>query len=400
MTKHYTKGDVLDVTIEKIVPRGLGLAFAENLTVLVPLAAPGDELRVAIREIKKRTAFADIVAVTRAGPRRVAPPCELYGKCGGCDMQHMDYKAQLDAKKGFVRDCLLRIGKIEFDGEIRMVPCPQPFEYRSRARWHVDRQRRTLGFYARESHDVIDVAHCPILTPGLQSSLEYLRESTNWESIWSDNATLEVASGEAGRVSIWSSEDGEPAVELSFTVAGETYRFSAETFFQANKLLIDELIAAAVDNVRGETAIDLYSGVGLFTLPLARRFTRVTAVEDDPESALLAKKNIDDARLENVNLVAGGVERFLRENTSTNIDLVLLDPPRSGTSRNVIAAIAELRPAAISYVSCEPSILARDLRNLVDAGYEIISITALDMFPQTHHIETVVRLSLAETSAE
>lgn len=388
------------MTIEKIVPRGLGLAFAENLTVLVPLAAPGDELRVAIREIKKRTAFADIVAVTRAGPRRVAPPCELYGKCGGCDMQHMDYKAQLDAKKGFVRDCLLRIGKIEFDGEIRMVPCPQPFEYRSRARWHVDRQRRTLGFYARESHDVIDVAHCPILTPGLQSSLEYLRESTNWESIWSDNATLEVASGEAGRVSIWSSEDGEPAVELSFTVAGETYRFSAETFFQANKLLIDELIAAAVDNVRGETAIDLYSGVGLFTLPLARRFTRVTAVEDDPESALLAKKNIDDARLENVNLVAGGVERFLRENTSTNIDLVLLDPPRSGTSRNVIAAIAELRPAAISYVSCEPSILARDLRNLVDAGYEIISITALDMFPQTHHIETVVRLSLAETSAE
>lgn len=388
------------MTIEKIVPRGLGLAFAENLTVLVPLAAPGDELRVAIREIKKRTAFADIVAVTRAGPRRVAPPCELYGKCGGCDMQHMDYKAQLDAKKGFVRDCLLRIGKIEFDGEIRMVPCPQPFEYRSRARWHVDRQRRTLGFYARESHDVIDVAHCPILTPGLQSSLEYLRESTNWESIWSDNATLEVASGEAGRVSIWSSEDGEPAVELSFTVAGETYRFSAETFFQANKLLIDELIAAAVDNVRGETAIDLYSGVGLFTLPLARRFTRVTAVEDDPESALLAKKNIDDARLENVNLVAGGVERFLRENTSTNIDLVLLDPPRSGTARNVIAAIAELRPAAISYVSCEPSILARDLRNLVDAGYEIISITALDMFPQTHHIETVVRLSLAETSAE
>lgn len=391
---------MLDVTIEKIVPRGLGLAFAENLTVLVPLAAPGDELRVAIREIKKRTAFADIVAVTRAGPRRVAPPCELYGKCGGCDMQHMDYKAQLDAKKGFVRDCLLRIGKIEFDGEIEMVPCPQPFEYRSRARWHVDRQRRTLGFYARESHDVIDVAHCPILTPGLQSSLEYLRESTNWESIWSDNATLEVASGEAGRVSIWSSEDGEPAAELSFTVAGETYRFSAETFFQANKFLIAELISAAIGNTKGETAIDLYSGVGLFTLPLARRFTRVTAVEDDPESALLAKKNIDDARLENVNLVAGGVERFLRENTSTNIDLVLLDPPRSGTARNVIAAIAELRPAAISYVSCEPSILARDLRNLVDAGYEIISITALDMFPQTHHIETVVRLSFAETSTE
>ena len=122
---------MLDVTIEKIVPRGLGLAFAENLTVLVPLAAPGDEFRVSIREIKKRTAFADIVSVTRSGPRRVLPECELYGKCGGCDMQHMDYRAQLDAKKGFVRDCLQRIGKIEFDGEIEMISSPQPFDYRS-----------------------------------------------------------------------------------------------------------------------------------------------------------------------------------------------------------------------------------------------------------------------------
>lgn len=396
MTKHYTKGDVLDVTIEKIVPRGLGLAFAENLTVLVPLAAPGDELRVAIRELKKRTAFADIVSVTRSGPRRVAPECELYGKCGGCDMQHMDYRAQLDAKKGFVRDCLQRIGKIEFDGEIEMIPSPQPFEYRSRARWHIDRQRRTLGFYARESHDVIDVPHCPILSPGLQSSLEYLRENMNWDIIWSDKAAIEAASGEDGRVSIHSSEADEPAAELSFTVAGETYAFSAEAFFQANKFLIAELVDAAVSDSTGDKAIDLYSGVGLFTLPLARRFAAVTAVEDNPESAIIAQKNIDNARLENVKLVARSVEQFLRENETTNIDFLLLDPPRAGTAKSVISAIANLKPAVISYVSCEPSILARDLRVFVDAGYKIDSITALDMFPQTHHVEAVVRLR-AET---
>lgn len=396
MTKHYTKGDVLDVTIEKIVPRGLGLAFAENLTVLVPLAAPGDELRVAIRELKKRTAFADIVSVTRSGPRRVAPECELYGKCGGCDMQHMDYRAQLDAKKGFVRDCLQRIGKIEFDGEIEMIPSPQPFEYRSRARWHIDRQRRMLGFYARESHDVIDVPHCPILTPGLQSSLEYLRDNMNWDIIWSDKAAIEAASGEDGRVSIHSSEADEPAAELSFTVAGETYAFSAEAFFQANKFLIAELVDAAVSDSTGDNAIDLYSGVGLFTLPLARRFAAITAVEDNPESAIIAQKNVDNARLENVKLVARSVEQFLRENETTSIDFLLLDPPRAGTAKSVISAIANLKPAVISYVSCEPSILARDLRVFVDAGYKIDSITALDMFPQTHHVETVVRLR-AET---
>jgi len=387
---------VLDVTIEKIVPRGLGLAFAENLTVLVPLAAPGDELRVAIREIKKRTAFADIVTVTRSGPRRVPPTCELYGKCGGCDMQHMDYRAQLDAKKGFVRDCLQRIGKIEFDGEIAMIACPEPFGYRSRARWHIDRQRRALGFYARESHDVIDVAHCPILTPGLQSSLEYLRESTNWDEIWSDKATIEAASGEEGRVSIHSSEDGESAAELSFTVAGETYAFSAEVFFQANKFLLAELIDAAVGDANGDAAVDLYAGVGLFTLPLARRFANVTAVEDNPESAIIAQKNIDNARLVNTRLVANSVEEFLRKGEINNVDFLLLDPPRAGTAKNVIPAIAELKPTTISYVSCEPSILARDLRTLVDAGYSIESITALDMFPQTHHVETVVRLSVAE----
>jgi 23S rRNA (uracil1939-C5)-methyltransferase len=396
LTKHYTKGDVLDVTIEKIVPRGLGLAFAENLTVLVPLASPGDELRVAIREIKKRTAFADIVSVTRSGPRRVLPECELYGKCGGCDMQHMDYNAQLDAKKGFVRDCLQRIGKIEFNGEIDMIACPQPFEYRSRARWHIDRQRKLLGYYARETHDVIDVTHCPILTPGLQSSLEYLRESTNWESIWSDKATIEAASGEEGRVSIHSSEADEPAAELSFTVAGETYAFSAEVFFQANKFLIAELIDTAVGDAKGDTAVDLYSGVGLFTLPLARRFTKVIAVEDNPESAILAKKNLVGAGLENVKLISKSVEHFLNENKKTKIDFILLDPPRAGTAKSVIPAIANLKPAVISYVSCEPSILARDLRVFVDAGYKLESIIALDMFPQTHHVETVVRLR-AET---
>lgn len=384
------------MTIEKIVPRGLGLAFAENLTLLVPFAAPGDELRVSIRETKKRTAFADIVTVSRSGPRRVSPPCELYGKCGGCDMQHLEYKAQLDVKKGFVRDCLERLGKIKFDGEIKMIACPQPFEYRSRARWHLDRQRRTLGYFARESHDVVDVTHCPILTPGLQSSLEYLRESTNWDAILSDKATLEAASGEAGRVSITSSEDGEPAAELSFTVAGETYSFSAEAFFQANKFLIGELIEAALCDAKGDTAIDLYSGVGLFTLPLARRFAKVIAVEDDPESAILAQKNIDNARLDSVRLIAKSVEQFLRQNTTTHIDFLLLDPPRAGTAKNVVAKIAELKPLTISYVSCEPSILARDLRLLVDAGYNIDSITALDMFPQTHHVETVARLSVAE----
>lgn len=394
MTRRYEKNDVLDVTIEKIVPRGYGIAFVENLTVLVPLAAPGDELRVRIREIRKRTAFAEIVTVSRSGPRRVSPPCELYGRCGGCDMQHLEYKAQLDAKIGIIRDCLERIGKISFGGAIEMVPCPQTFEYRSRARWHIDRENQRLGFYARESHDVIDVAHCPVLTPGLQSSLEYLRESTNWQSIWSEMATIEAASGDEGRVSISSSEGGEPPVEIHRSVGADTYAFSAGTFFQGNKFMLDELITRAIGDVSGNTALDLYCGIGFFTLPLACRFASVLAVEGSHESASFARKNLSTANAGNVRLTIQSVEKFLHDTKVTDIDFVLLDPPRSGTAKTVMSGVARLRPASISYVSCEPSILARDLRYLVDAGYELTSVTAVDMFPQTHHVETIVRLKI------
>ena len=176
-------------------------------------------------------------------------------------------------------------------------------------------------------------------------------------------------------------------------VGGESYTCSAEVFFQANQLLLGELVDAAVGTTGGGTAWDLYCGVGLFTLPLARRFENVIAVESHPKAAEFAARNVDNAGLSNVEVVNSTVDGFLANIRSTDIDLVLLDPPRAGDDREVIDAIARLKPARVSYVSCEPSILARDLRVLMDAGYKIDKITALDMFPQTHHVETVVHLS-------
>jgi 23S rRNA (uracil1939-C5)-methyltransferase len=153
------------------------------------------------------------------------------------------------------------------------------------------------------------------------------------------------------------------------------------------------LINAAIGETGGDLAFDLYCGVGLFTIPLARRFGKVIGVEDDQAAVGFAKKNVKNSRIENVKMVGNSVGKFLSENKTKKIDLVLIDPPRAGTEKGTIAAIAALRPAHISYVSCEPSLLARDLRVLVDAGYTIEKITALDLFPQTHHVETVVRLS-------
>lgn len=395
MTKHYKTGDLIEVRIEQIVPRGFGLAFAENLTVFTPQTAPGDYLRVRIGEVKKRMAFAEVVEVLERGPQRVEPECRYFGKCGGCDFQQMSYAAQIAAKVGIVKDCLHRIGKIDTIDEIAVIESPNHYAYRSRARWHIDRTKKKLGYFRRDTHDIIDIDACPILTPGLQSALEYARESMDWESIWSDRAEVEAATGDDGHVSLYSGELVEPTAELTHSAGRETFIFSARAFFQANKFLIPDLINTAIGDLNGGLAYDLYSGVGLFTLPLARRFENVVSVEENPNAAKFAERNIENARLTNVQFVQNSVAAFLRQNSHSPIDLLLLDPPRSGTEKATIPAIIRLKPRNISYVSCEPSILARDLKSLIEAGYKIERITALDLFPQTHHVETIVHLSIS-----
>jgi 23S rRNA (uracil1939-C5)-methyltransferase len=382
----------LDVRVEKIVPRGYGLAFAERLTVFVSLAVPGDELTVRITDLKKRLAFAEIVEIKHLGARRVVPPCKYFGECGGCNFQQLDYTAQLAAKVEMLRDCLTRIGNIHYEASIPIIGSPHPMAYRSRARWHIDKAKRSLGYFHRNSHDVINIDVCAVLTPGLQSALEYTRESMAWDMLWSDNPQVEAASGEEGRISIYSAEIPEPTAELTFSVRGETYSFSAEAFFQANKFLVGDLIDTAVGDASGETALDLYAGVGLFAIPLARRFEEVVAVEDDAAAVGFARKNIANAGLSNVSVMARSVAGYLSDKPPAEPDLVLIDPPRSGTEDGVIQKIAALRPSRIVYVSCEPSILARDLKLLTGAGYRIEKMTAIDLFPQTHHVETVVSL--------
>lgn len=397
MKKQYTIGDILDVRIEKIVPRGLGLAFVEGLTVFVPLSVVGDKLSVRIREVKKKIAFAEIVEVIEGGEQRISPPCEYFGSCGGCDFQQMNYAAQLDAKVGIIGDCLHRIGKIEYDAEISIIPSPLQFGYRSRARWHIDRDKKAIGYFRRDSHEVIDVHKCPILTTELQSALDDLRMRLNWDEIWSDKAQIEAANSEDSNVSTYSADMTEPTSELTFEFDGDNYVYSSETFFQANKSLIPALVEAALGDARGEAAFDLYCGVGLFTIPMAKRFGTVVGVEENGKSVKFAKRNVYTSGQANVRLANQSVAKFLMENQKKGLDFVLVDPPRSGTEKQTIPKIARLKPAHISYVSCEPSILARDLRILIDAGYKIEKITALDMFPQTHHVETVVRLSVART---
>ncbi|MBC7901638.1 MAG: class I SAM-dependent RNA methyltransferase [Saprospiraceae bacterium] len=392
MKTDYKIGDRLDVDIQKIVPKGLGLAFAEKLTVFVPLSAAGDKARVRISQLKSKIAFAEIEEILEPSPDRIDPPCQYFGRCGGCDFQQMDYEAQLAAKLGIIQDSLHRIGKINYDKEIPMIASPNEFEYRSRAQWHLDTRQKRIGYFRRSSHDVIDIEHCPILTPELDAALQSLRTTLDWGTFWSDRASIEAAHGSEGSISLFSPEIMEPTEDISFSVGGEKYFYSALSFFQGNQFLIEKLIETALNGAGGETALDLYCGVGLFTLPLARKFGQVIGVEGNDRAIDFAEKNAANAQLDNVRFVRDSVDDFLSGHNLENTDFVLLDPPRAGTEKWTIQNIIKLKPKQISYVSCEPSMLARDLRTLLDNGYKIESLTAFDLFPQTHHVETVARL--------
>jgi 23S rRNA (uracil1939-C5)-methyltransferase len=387
-------GALLDVRIERILPGGVGLAHADGQTLFVSLAAPGDLARVRVDSVRGRAAFASIVEVLEPSNVRVEPPCPYFGRCGGCDFQQLTYEAQLASKAEIIRDCLRRVAHTEPPAEIEVVPSPEVWRYRSRARWQHDAVRRHLGYYERGSHRVCDVADCPVAAPPVAERLVRLRGMMA-EGTLPQSLEFEAVAGDEG-VALEPSVEPEDEREQIRRIGGESYSFDAGCFFQINHTLLEPLVAEGLRGTSsgGETALDLYSGVGLFTLPLARRFGRVVAVEGNPASAAYARRNLSAASLTNAHVETSSVGDWLARHAENlgRADFILLDPPRAGAEPEAVRGVIALKPAHISYVSCDPATLARDLRLLLDAGYHIHSLRAFDMFPQTHHVETVVHL--------
>jgi 23S rRNA (uracil1939-C5)-methyltransferase len=388
------EAQTLEVSIERILPGGLGLAHADGQTILVELAAPGDRLRVRVHRRRGAVAFASIVEIIEPSPDRITPPCPYFGRCGGCDFQQLNYQAQLAAKVEIIRDCLHRIAKLDLDFEIPIVGSPVEWNYRSRAQWQYDALRNHLGYFERGSHTVCDVAACPVLAPKLEETLEQLRTRLRTDGLPPESAEIEGVAGDEG-ASLSPPMDEEEIVDVSRTILGHRYFFSARTFFQINHELLPALIEYAIGDASGESAVDLYCGVGLFTLPLSERFVRVVGVEANPVAAEYALKNLENSAATNSVIETAQVSDWLREYAlgNSSVDFLLLDPPRTGAEHGVVDSILKLRPRRISYVSCDPATLARDLRPLIGGGYQLEAIKVFDMFPQTHHVETVVHLS-------
>jgi 23S rRNA (uracil1939-C5)-methyltransferase len=395
-------GDVHEVEIEKVVYGGDGLARIGARTVFIPFAAPGDRVRVRIVECARNYARGAIEQMLAPSPARRTPPCPHFTVCGGCHLQHLDYGAQLDAKVSFVRESLRRLGRIEWEGEIGVRAAAQ-FGYRSRAEIKVARDeagRPRIGYFRAATQDVCAVESCAVLLPAADRELQRLHAEPSlipndatrvYLTAGDDEVIVTPATGENGRAGEFDSLG-----TAHQHIAGVRYGFGVKSFFQGNRLLVEELLHVAIGDARGALAVDLYAGVGLFSLQLAKTFDHVRAIEGNKTAAAHGSENARANGVHNVQYEPISVEAWLKykSHESPRPDRVLLDPPRAGAGVVVLERLAALAPPALTYVSCDPATLARDLRHLLDFGYRIDAITALDLFPQTYHVETVVQLRI------
>jgi len=432
-----------DIRIEKLIYGGDGLAHHDGATVFVRFVLPEERVVAEVVEQKKKFIRAQLDAVVEPSPTRVVAQCPHFAVCGGCHYQHIPYDAQLRYKTEILRETLRRIGRVEWPGEIR-VHSAQPWGCRNRAQWKVrpfaengaaagGDPRLGIGYYGANSTTLVPVNDCPILSPAPIKALLSLRDALAAGALPRTLREIEVfASPEAPaakakllltatfaglparateigakiRAAVPDIEslllhdparermelDGPGFIEYETPVA--KYRVGHFSFFQVNDFLVGPLQeqvtqSSAAGVGREGLALDLYAGVGLFAVPLARHFDRVVAVESNPAAARDLASNVRGQGA--IEVRTADVEEFLA-NYKAQPDLVVLDPPRAGLAPGVVHRLLRLSPRRIKYLSCEPPTLARDLRLFLDAGYRIAEIRLFDLFPQTFHIETLARL--------
>lgn len=415
-----------ELTAQKLVYGGEALGHHEGRAVFVPLVLPGERAEVEVVRTAKGVAHARPLRIIEASPERVEPPCPYFSRCGGCQYQHLGADLQLAAKREILRETLRRIGKVAWDSEIALHTA-SPWNYRNQAQLKVAHQsdgRVDLGFFEGESHRLVPIDECRILSPRLNAVLGELR-SAEWSSrfgecreidLLADDRDERVAVTVRGRigqdeaeaaardmlgklpgvVSVAIDSEGQTRVYgesgLEYCVGEFRYHISSGSFFQASRYLLPKLVEAVTDAPPGKLALDLYAGVGLFTLPLARRFAQVIGVEAGSSAVADLAVNAQAHSLANIRAADETAFDFLRRFAQAEPDLVVLDPPRAGVETRALKLLAGCRPKQIHYLSCSPPTLARDLDFLLRRGYQIISIALFDMFPQTYHIESLVKL--------
>ncbi len=382
----------LRTVIEDVAFMGEGLAHENGQAVFIPHTIPGEEVLAEVNRQGPRHLEADLKQVLSPSPHRVDPPCPYYGECTGCQWQHMDYGYQLSLKRKLVEDQLRRVGGFDQAPIAPVLGCDDPWSYRNHARFTVGRNG-TLGFVNRTSRKFVQVDRCIIMDEGVNGLL----------------ASLQGKCGETTQLSVrygtgtgdWLIQPTMQSLDIEVDtgqpryweeLAGRRFRISSPSFFQVNTrqaATLFDVVWGRLNLSGRETVVDAYAGVGTFAVLLAPYAKRVLAIEESAAAMKDAEANTEG--LENVELVLGRTEEVLAGLPKAP-DAVVLDPPRSGCLAGTLEALAERPPARVVYVSCEPATLARDLRFLCDAAYELLEVQPIDMFPHTYHVEAVATL--------
>lgn len=401
----------VDLRLTAMAHGGSALGRHEGQVIFVPYAIPGELVRVEILESRARWARARLLEVLEPSDHRVEPPCPYFGpdQCGGCHFQHIDYEAQAELKREIVIDQLARVGGVHAANVHQIIGAAEPWEYRNHAQFSVSPEGR-LGFLTMDTHHVVPVEECLILDPLLDEL--WVALDMEWPQL--RHLSLRCGSATGDQMAVFELDhyedfdievdipvscvillaDGEAVVlmgnaYLTEHVAGRDYRISAASFFQVNTAgaealvhLVRETLSPSGDDV----LVDLYCGVGLFGLALADQVGRVIGIEADSSAASDFRQNAQGLDL--VSLFEGKAQAILAK-LQDRVDLMVLDPPRSGAGNNVIDEITRLGPRRIAYVSCDPATLARDARHLTERGYFLRKVQPVDLFPQTYHVESV-----------
>lgn len=438
----------MKLTIDKLIAGGDGISRMPpeagpeaGMRVFVPFTLPGETVEATVTGRHRGYASADLQQVQAASAFRAAAPCSRFGICGGCQLQHASYPYQLELKRDMLAESLHRAG-------LQNVPqistlAGSPLEYRNRIRL----QMRThpdfaIGYRAQKSHRMVAVGDCPIAIPLLKGCIGAMKdlgeqgripaglveveafanhdqselllacwtaaeakfEPEPWSQFFNE---LQTAVPQLSGVAVHRSNDPvtsgtRPIVEwrqqaLQYRAAQQQYHVSSGSFFQVNASLIDAFVEAVVDAAGGDSAWDLYAGVGLFSRVLATKFRHVTAVESAPSSARDLRKNLHGLHAEAIQKTTLDFlrsRRTGRKQPAPRPDLILLDPPRAGVGKEVCDLLAKEAPAHIVYVSCDAATLSRDLARLIQSGYRLAEVQMVDMFPQTGHVEVIAKLQL------
>jgi len=438
----------LELQIEKLVYGGDGLArlpadaHGRGKTVFLPFVIPGERVEATVTESRSGFARARLNTVLTPSADRIAPQCPYFGSCGGCQYQHIDYSAQLRLKSEILRETLRRTAKLELDLEIELH-ASEPWNYRNRTRVRLQHDPAfALGYFRNNSHQLLPVESCPISSPlvnqaigavwelgrtgGVPAAVHGMQFFANHddtrllvevyvrqESVANDRkpfaeslmsklpsiigivvfATSPVEDETRQHAPLTSVHNEDSiaigADSLIYHAVGHDYRVSGGSFFQTNRYLVDDLVKVATRGANGKSALDLYAGVGLFTLTLAASFDEVTAVEASSHAFADLKHNVP----RNVRPSRATTEEFLQKRgEKLAVDFVLVDPPRAGLGDKAAAALCKMSASQVTFVSCDPATLSRDLRLLLESGFKVEQVHVFDLFPQTAHMETVMHL--------